>query len=119
MDREFHRVNAVERFKDLDPGIASDLRDVVNLAAHICSAPVAIITLLGENTQWFKVAVGTEVTETPREMSFCNYTIQQDDVLVVPDLSMDDRYNNNPLVTDNPNVRFYAGSPLTTNDGHG
>lgn len=119
MDREFHRLDAVDRFKELDPGIAADLDDIVNLAAHMCGAPVAIITLLGEHTQWFKSAVGTEVKETPREMSFCNYTIEQSDVLVVPDLSADNRYNNNPLVIGEPNVRFYAGSALTTKDGYG
>jgi len=119
MNREFHRLGAVDRFKELDPGIAADLNDIVNLAAQICSAPVAIITLLGENTQWFKAAVGTEVTDTPREMSFCNYTIEQSDVLIVPDLSTDNRYNTNPLVTSDPNVRFYAGAPLTTKDGYG
>lgn len=119
MNREFHRLDAVDRFKEIDPGIAVDLNDIVNLAAHICGAPVAIITLLGENTQWFKAAVGTDVKETPREMSFCNYTIEQNGVLIVPDLSSDERYNTNPLVTNDPNVRFYAGAPLTTKDGYG
>ena len=118
MDREHHRLEAVSKFKQLDPAIMTDLNDIVSLAAQICNTPVAIITLLDKDTQWFKAAKGTDVTDTPREMSFCNYTIQQDEVLVVQDLSEDERYNTNPLVTGDPNVRFYAGAPLVTKDGY-
>jgi len=121
MNREQHRLEAVKRFKelDLDPGITQDLNNIVNLAAQICNAPVAIITLLDDEKQWFKAAIGTDVTDTPRELSFCNYTIEQEDVLIVPDLSADERYNTNPLVTSDPNVRFYAGARLNTNEGLG
>lgn len=119
MDREAHRLEAVSRFKDLDPGISNDLDEIVKLAAQICNAPVAIVTLLDKDKQWFKAAKGTDVTETPIEVSFCNHTIEQDDVLIIPDLCGDDRYNSNPLVTGEPNVRFYAGSPLFTKDGYG
>jgi PAS domain S-box-containing protein len=119
MDREFYRLQAVERFKQLEPDIANDLNDIANLAAQICNTPVALVTLLDEDTQWFKAATGTDVTQTPREFSFCNYTIQQNDVLIVPDTRLDDRYNSNPVVTNDPNVRFYAGAPLVTKDGFG
>lgn len=121
MNREQHRLKAVKRFKelDLDPGITQDLNNIVNLAAQICNAPVAIITLLDDERQWFKAAIGTDVTDTPREISFCNYTLEHEDVLIVPDLSADERYNTNPLVTSDPNVRFYAGARLNTNEGFG
>jgi PAS domain S-box-containing protein len=119
MDRELHRLEAVSRFKELDPGITKDLNDIVDLAAQICNAPVAIITLLDENKQWFKAAKGTAVTETPRELSFCNYTIEHEGVLIIPDMLLDERYSHNPLVAGNPNVRFYAGAALTTKDGYG
>ena len=119
MDREFQRLKAVSRFKELDPGISKDLNDIVDLAAQICSTPVAIITLLDEDKQWFKAAKGTDVTDTPRELSFCNYTINYDGVLIIPDMLDDERYNQNPLVINDPNVRFYAGSALTTKEGYG
>jgi PAS domain S-box-containing protein len=118
MDRELHRLEAVDRFKQPDPAIATDLNDIVNLAAQICDAPIVIITLLDKDTQWVKAAVGIGLNETPRELSFCNYTIEHDGVLIIPDLSCDDRYNTNPLVTGTPNARFYAGAPLTTKDGY-
>ena len=118
MDRELYRLKAVSRFKELDPGITMDLNDIVDLAAQICNTPVAIITLLDEDKQWFKAAKGTDVTDTPRELSFCDNTIKQTGVFIVPDMLADERYNQNPLVTGDPNVRFYAGAPLTTKDGY-
>lgn len=118
MDREFHRLEAVEKFKQSDPAIATDLNDIVKLAAQICNAPIAVITLLDHDTQWVKTATGTEIKPTPREISFCNYTIEQSDVLVVPDLSADARFCANPLVAGHPNARFYAGAPLITKDGY-
>jgi PAS domain S-box-containing protein len=119
MDREFYRLQAVERFKKLEPGIENDLSDIVNLAAQICNSPVALITLLDKDIQWFKYAKGTDVTHTPRELSFCNYTIQQTDVLIVSDAQADERTKNNPLVASDPNIRFYAGAPLITKEGFG
>jgi PAS domain S-box-containing protein len=118
MDRELQRLEAVDRFKQLDPAIATDLNDIVNLAAQICNTPIAIITLLDKDTQWFKAATGTEITQTARETAFCNYTIEQDGVMVLPDLGTDDRYKDNPLVTGDMKARFYAGAPLTTKDGY-
>jgi len=118
MDRELQRLEAVDRFKQPDPAITTDLNDIVNLAAQICNAPIAIISLLDKDTQWFKAATGTEITQTPRETAFCNDTIEQDGVIIVPDLCADDRYKNNPLVTGDTKVRFYAGAPLTTKDGY-
>ena len=118
MDRELQRLEAVDRFKQPDPAITTDLNDIVNLAAQICNAPIAIISLLDKDTQWFIAATGTEITQTPRETAFCNDTIEQDGVIIVPDLCADDRYKNNPLVTGDTKVRFYAGAPLTTKDGY-
>jgi PAS domain S-box-containing protein len=119
MDRELQRLEAVKRFKELDPAIERDLNDIVDLASQICNTPVALITLLDDDKQWFKAAKGTDVTETPRELSFCNHTILQQSVLIVPDLLEDERYANNPMVTSDPHVRFYAGAPLYSKDGYG
>jgi len=118
MDRELQRLEAVDRFKQLDPAIVTDLNELVKLAAQICNAPIAIITLLDKDTQWFKAAVGTNIAQTPRRTAFCNYTIKQENVVIVPDLSIDQRYKDNPLVTGDLKARFYAGAPLTTKEGH-
>jgi PAS domain S-box-containing protein len=115
---EQQRLIAVERFKQPDAGIAGDLNDLVALIAEICNTPVALVTLLDDEIQWFKAAVGTEVTCTPRGASFCNNTIKQTGLYIIPDTRNDDFHKSNPLVTGDPYVRFYAGAPLITKDGH-
>ena len=114
---ERQRIIAVSRFTQLDAGITRDLNEIVGLVAEICEAPVALVTLLDQDTQWFKAAVGTDVKCTARGVSFCNDTIKQTDLNIIPDLAADSRYNTNPMVTNAPNVRFYAGAPLITKDG--
>lgn len=117
MDKELYRLNAVNRFKQLDDDIQNDLNAIVNLAAQICKTPVALITLLDEEKQWFKARKGVDIDCTDRELALCNHTIKQNDVLVVPDTKTDERFASNPLVTGAPHVRFYAGATLTTKDG--
>ena len=115
---EHHRLNAVSRFKQLDVGIIKDLNDLVGMMAAICDTPVALVTLLDEDKQWFKAAVGTEVDCTDRNASFCNNTIKQDGLYIIPDTLDHPHEKNNPLVTGEPHVRFYAGATLTTKDGY-
>jgi len=115
---EQQRLKAVSKFKHLDAGITSDLQEIVSLLAEICQTPVALVTLLDEKLQLFKAAVGTTMQSTSREVAFCNHTIQQEDVLVIPDLCADETHSANPLVTGDPHVRFYAGAPLVTKEGH-
>jgi PAS domain-containing protein len=115
---EIYRLEAVSRYKQPDENVIKDLNDIVNLAAESCNTPVALITLLDEDKQWFKARKGVDIDCTTREVSFCNYTIQQPELLMVSNTTADDRFANNPLVTGDPNVRFYAGVPLTTADGH-
>jgi PAS domain S-box-containing protein len=119
MDRELHRLEAVKRFKELelDPAVTKDLNDIVSLAAQICNTPAALFTLVDDNTQWFKSAKGISLSHTSKEISFCKYTIQQQDVFKIEDATKDDRFLNNPLVYGDANIRFYAGAPLTTKDG--
>ncbi|MFD2147453.1 GAF domain-containing protein [Mucilaginibacter antarcticus] len=114
---ELYRLEAVNRFKQLDEAVVKDLNDIINLAADSCNVPVGLITLLDEDTQWFKASKGVDIDCTNRELSFCNYTIQQPDLLMVHDASIDERFCNNPLVTGEPNVRFYAGLPLRLKTG--
>jgi len=118
MDKDLLRLNAVSRFKHLDADIKKDLDAIVDLVARICNTPVALITLIDDDTQWFKASKGVDIDCTDRELAFCNYTIDQDDLMVVEDTLLDERFINNPMVTGGSHVRFYAGSTLTTKDGH-
>jgi PAS domain S-box-containing protein len=118
MSNELDRINAVNRFKQLNAAITTDLNEIVNLAAQLCNTPVALITLLDEDTQWFKASKGVDLDCTDRRLAFCNHTILQDGLMIVPDTSIDERFTDNALVYAAPHVRFYAGATLKTNDGH-
>lgn len=115
---ESARLNALCRYQILDtePELAFD--DLTTLAAGICNTPIALVSLIDADRQWFKSKVGLDVTETPREVAFCSHAILQPDILIVPDAAIDERFATNPVVANEPHVRFYAGVPLTTSDGH-
>lgn len=92
---------------------------VVQLASIICGTPIALVSLITRNRQWFKARIGLEVDETPRSMAFCDHAIRSPDRLMeVTDASIDPRFRENPLVTTAPNIRFYAGHPLVDSHGH-
>lgn len=117
MKDEGLRVSALRGYGILDTPNEPQFDEIVKDAAASMRTPIALISLLDENRQWFKARVGLEASETPRTISFCTHAITRDDVFVVTDASSDIRFSSNPLVTGNPGIRFYAGAPLKSSKG--
>lgn len=90
---------------------------ITRLATRIFDVPIALVTLVDADRQWFKSKIGLDVDQTPREHSFCGHAILEPDVLHIPDTATDERFHDNPLVTGHPNIRFYAGCPIAAPDG--
>lgn len=110
---ESRRLAALHRLQLLDTPPDPAFDRIAQLAQTIFGVPIAIISLLDEERQWFKAKCGLEVPGTPREQAFCNYTILHDSVFIVPDTRAHADFSTNPLVTGEPFIRFYAGAPLT------
>lgn len=116
--KELESLEAVNRYLTLEISVADRLQKIVKTAAEICGTPTALIALISEDTQYIKFNQGLDFTLMPMVDAFCNHTILEPDFFVVEDALNDERFNDNPLVTGNPNIRFYAGVPLTTDDGY-
>jgi PAS domain S-box-containing protein len=114
---ENERLRALDSYGILDTPHEEDFEEVVKMAARVCRAPVSVINLIAGNRQWFKAEIGLGVRETPLDISICAKAILQPGVFTVPDLSEDPRFRENPLVTGDPRLRFYAGALLETPDG--
>ncbi|TCS37963.1 PAS domain S-box-containing protein/diguanylate cyclase (GGDEF)-like protein [Paucimonas lemoignei] len=112
------RLNDLFDYDILDTPPEAEFDDFTTLASSICDTPIAVITLLDENRQWFKSSVGLDLSETPRDIAFCHHTVASRDFFVVRDAQTDRRFRDNPLVTGPPHIRFYAGAPLATPQGH-
>jgi len=113
---ESDRQAALERYNIVDTLPEQEYDDLTQLAADICGTPVALISLVDRDRQWFKSSVGIDATETSRDISFCGHAVAENAFLNVPDATKDQRFADNPLVVNDPNIRFYAGMPLNTPD---
>jgi signal transduction histidine kinase len=112
------RIAAVQSYRIFDTGEEKDFDALASLASVICHIPVALITFIDEKRQWFKAHHGTDFTENYRELSFCTHAIASDDeIMIVPDATLDERFANNPIVTGPTQIMFYAGVPLINEDG--
>lgn len=114
---EKKRVDSLHGYRLLDTPPEPEFDSIVKRAAAALDAPIALMSLVDSDRQWFKAAIGMEGTETPRSVSFCSYAIEGDDVMVVADARKDERFEENPLVVGDPSIRFYAGAPIVTEGG--
>ena len=117
-ETEAVRLQILRDYNILDTPIESEFDDFTLLAAQICGTPIALISLVDEERQWFKSRLGLDVPETCRDVAFCAHALHHAEVFIVPDAHDDPRFQDNPLVTGEPFVRFYAGAPLLTAGGH-
>jgi len=114
---EQERLRALEKYDILDTLPEREFDHLTRLASHITGSPIALISLLDEHRQWFKSRVGLGAEQTPRNISFCQHAIMSNQLFEVQDATKDSRFRKNPLVTEDPNIRFYAGYPLQTREG--
>jgi GAF domain-containing protein len=117
-ENESERLAALRELEVLDTDAEKVFDDLTRLATYICKTPIALITLLDSDRQWFKSKLGITQSETSRDAAFCAHAIMQTDTFVVPNALEDERFKTNPLVNAEPAIRFYAGSPLTTSEGY-
>ncbi len=117
-DDEKARLDALDRYAVLDTEAEPAFDRIVELARVVFDTPMALVSFVDQSRQWFKARTGVELQQTSRAWAFCEHAIRQDGVMVVDDANQDPRFADNPLVTGSPRIRFYAGAPITTPDGH-
>ena len=116
---EQNRLDALNSYEILDTAYEQEYNNFVEIASQICGTNIALISLVDENRQWFKSNIGLNVKETSRDISFCGHAINlPDDIFLVPDARLDKRFSDNPLVTGEPRIVFYAGVPLIDDNGY-
>ena len=115
---EDDRLSALRQLLILDTPPEERFDRLARFAASEFDMPIVLLSLIDDDRQWFKARVGLEVCETGRDVSFCGHAIVHNDTMVVHDAALDERFSDNPLVTGDPRIRFYAGAPLTMPGGH-
>ena len=116
-ENEAARLETLHQYEILDTDPEESFNDLTRLAAFICDTPIALISLVDSNRQWFMSRVGMDARETSRDVSFCAHAILQDGPCIVRDALDDERFRSNPMVLSDPYIRFYAGSPLVSPEG--
>ncbi len=113
------RLEVLRRYQILDTLSEQAFDDITQMAAKACDTPISLLSFIDRDRQWIKSNSGLSISETSRGVAFCSHAIMQPDLFEVEDALHDERFASNPLVTADPNIRFYAGMPLITHDGHG
>ena len=116
-ENETERLKTLHEYALLDTMPERVFDDLTKIAAEICDTSISLVSLVDRDRQWFKSKVGLEVNETSRDIAFCSHAILEEEVFVVEDTALDERFVDNPLVTDNPDIRFYAGAPIKAKNG--
>ncbi|MGJ3233748.1 GAF domain-containing sensor histidine kinase [Marivirga sp.] len=115
---ENERLKELRSLNILDSEQEKDFDELVELASIICGVPISLVTLIDADRQWFKSNKGLSTDSTPRDVSFCGHAINGEDVFIIENAVADKRFYDNPLVTDDPNIRFYAGMPIKSENGY-
>jgi len=116
-ENESIRIDTLRSLNILDTPSEERFDRLTRLAKRLFAVPIALVSLIDVNRQWFKSCIGLDVTETARNISFCGHAILGNEILMIPDATLDERFYDNPLVTDDPKIRFYAGVPLVVPNG--
>lgn len=116
-ENEIERLRVLKEYAILDTISEKEYESITQLASYICNVPIALVSLIDQNRQWFKASVGLDASETSRKDSFCQYTIMNNHIFEVENAAEHELFNDNPLVLGNPNIRFYAGAPLLNKNG--
>jgi GAF domain-containing protein len=115
---EPERIANLKRYEVLDTPPEKSFDNITFLAALICNTPIALVSLVDSNRQWFKAKFGVKVSETPRDISMCTHAIMHPELFIVRDTTKDPRFAQSPLVTRSPKIRFYAGAPIMSPEKH-
>ncbi|WP_183566586.1 GAF domain-containing protein [Mucilaginibacter sp. SP1R1] len=117
MSNKQQRLQKVNKLKELEGQFVADLNEIIDLAIQMCNVSLGFVTLLDTNRHWFKANPGTDIVFTKKEAAFCNYVVEQNDAVVIPDTAADERFNQEQQPVNTKYARFYAGTPLVTKDG--
>lgn len=117
-DNEENRLEALKLYDILDTLPEQVFDDLTLLASNICNTPISVISFVDKDRQWFKSVIGMDLNEVNRDFGFCSHAILETNTMIIPDAKLDNRFVDNPFVTSENGIRYYAGTPLITKDGY-